>query len=232
MKLKSYQQETIMFESRLICEHENTENISDRSLTFTVQLRTLKDTDKIQNAIFQKIHRAIYGKRYSPDEFTFSMLIAGDVEGSRSGYIPIDVLKAPLYPHYHGLLVFSEKDWAIISSDLSAWFAAIRSSIVEIKEVKEPEIDEDGCYIHETVWIKKFESKPGKHTKYASALAVYIQYMVKADFIANKHSIVTYQPMVFPHDISKSPILAIKSNMLFDKLYEQETKFQLQRMRS
>tara|TARA_R100000935_G_C2837465_1_gene168963 strand:+ start:1503 stop:2201 length:699 start_codon:yes stop_codon:yes gene_type:complete len=232
MKLKSYQEETIMFQSRLLCEHEGLESTVDRSLALTIHLTTLRDTVRIQNAIFQKIHRSIYGGRYSPDKFTFSMLIAGDVESSRSGYVPVDVLKTPLYPHYHCLMVFSEGDWAIISPDLSAWIAVIRNSIAEIKEVKNSEINDDGCYISESVWIKKFEPKLDKHAKYASALADYIQYIIKADLIANKQSIDTYRPMVFPHDINKSPALERRSSMLFNELHEQEIKFQSQRMRS
>lgn len=228
MKLKPYQEETIMFESRLLCEHEGLENTFDRSLAFTIHLTTLKDTVRVQKAIFQKIHRSIYGWRYSPDNFTFSMLIAGDVEGSRSGYVPVDVLKTPLCPHYHGLMVFSQEDWAVISPDLSAWIAVIRTSIAEIKEVKNSEINGDGCYISESVWIKKFEPKLDKHTKYASALADYIQYIIKVDLIANKQSIDTYCPMVFPHDINKSPALVRRSSMLFNELHEKETKFQSQ----
>ncbi len=219
-----------MFESRLLCEHEGLESIADRSLAFTIHLTTLRDTVGIQKAIFQKIHRSIYGGRYSPDDFTFSMMIAGDVEGSRSGYVPVDVLKAPLYPHYHGLIVFSEGDWAIISPNLSAWIAVIRNSIAEIKEVKNSEINDDGCYISESVWIKKFEPKLDKHAKYASALADYIQYIIKADLIANKQSIDTYCPMVFPHDLDKSSMSTRRSKALFSRLHDIETKFLPQRM--
>lgn len=232
MKLNSNQTETIMYESRLLCEHEDIETAAQRALAFTIKVKHLSNTTHVQKAIFEKVHRAIYGTISKPDEFTFSMLIAGDVESSRDGFLSKRDLQDPLYPHYHGLIIFSKKDWAAISIDLSNCIAAIRNLVLRITEVEETEIDEDGCYINETVWIKKFEPKPLNIRQYNSELATYIQYVIKADLLANKQSISTYQPMVFPYDRHGSETTYKKSDELFKRLAQQQMLPQSQWMQA
>ena len=65
-------------------------------------MKSLANTISMQKAIFQKIHRVLYGKLSLANEFNFSIMIAGDVENTRSGYTSVDVLKNPLLSHYHG----------------------------------------------------------------------------------------------------------------------------------
>jgi hypothetical protein len=112
MKRIEEQQNTLMYISRLLHNHTSKDDASKRALVFTIQVNHLKNTDHVKKAIFQKVHRAIYGKLSSPDNFNFSMFIASDVESSRAGsYLPNEVLLKPLLPHYHGLIVFNKQDW-------------------------------------------------------------------------------------------------------------------------
>ncbi|WP_420859980.1 hypothetical protein [Marivivens marinus] len=204
MHYKIFQQEkidAIMYLSRLIDPHSEKSGIEERSLVFTIQMRTLTNIDHIQKAIFQKIHRSIYGKLSSSDEFNFSMFIAGDVEDSRSGWIPDHVLNKPIIPHFHGIIMFSERDWRMVNSNLSFWKHKIKSSILDIKEVKDDEVDEDGCIIKESIWIDRFKKDYHRDAKHHSPLGDYVQYSMKTHLQANRRGIYEYEPKVFPFDI-------------------------------
>jgi hypothetical protein len=227
MKLNSNQEETLMYLSRMLVQHDDITNIESRALIFTIEVRSLANTISMQNAIYQKIHRILYGKLSSANEKNFSIMIAGDVENSRSGYTPVDVLKNPLLPHYHGLMLFSVKDWEIINANLSHWIAEFRRVILEIQEVKPSEIDSDGVYLNESIWIKPFKTKKSNGAKHHSALAAWISYMIKCDLLANKQSIGTYQPTVFPYDKYMNQPVASKAEIIFNKLYRQQQEFEI-----
>ena len=159
MKKTEEQQNTLMYLSRILHNHTRKSDAPKRALAFTIQVKHLKNSYQLKKAIFQKVHRALYGKLYSHDDFTFSMFIASDVESSRSKYIPDDVLLKPLLPHYHGLIVFNKPDWDTVCENLPYWKGIIRSSISDIIEVKDNEIDDDGCIKSESIWIDIFEEK-------------------------------------------------------------------------
>src|SRR6056297_768920 len=111
MKKIYEQQITLMYLSRLLHKHTQKGDVAKRTLVFTIQVKHLKNTSSVKKAIFQKIHRALYGTLSSPDDFNFSMFFSSDVEASRSKYLPDEVLLEPIVPHYHGLIVFNKHDW-------------------------------------------------------------------------------------------------------------------------
>ena len=144
MRLNKNQQETLMYQSRLLFKHNNVETASDRSLLFTIYTNKVFDPEHVKRAIFQKMHRVFYGAISAPDNFTYSMMIAGDVECSKSGTVSLETLKTPYEPHYHGVIVFSKSDWCRIEPNLSEYIGLLKSAISDIREVKKPLIDDDG----------------------------------------------------------------------------------------
>ena len=228
--MKKHQEEineTIMYLSRLLDKHTNIVEVQANALIFTIQVRDLYNPERVQRAIFEKIHRAIYGKLSSPDEFKFTMFIAPDVEGSRSGYIPDHVLHDPMIPHYHGIILFSKPDWEVIRKNLSYWKGKIRSSIMDMREIKDDEIDQDGCIKKESVWIDLFDKKKCKDAKHQSPIGGYVQYAMKSHLQANRRSIYTYQPKVYPFDIYATDKDTSSASHLFDVLYGLQKKFQV-----
>jgi hypothetical protein len=207
------QQNTLMYISRLLHNHTSKDDASKRALVFTIQVEHLYNTNHVKKAIFQKVHRAIYGKLSSPNDFNFSMFIASDVESSRAGsYLPNKVLLKPLLPHYHGLIVFNKPDWDQISKNIPSWKGIIRSSISDIYEVKEDEVDE-------------FEERNVKGTKHQFPLGNYTQYAMKAHLQGVNRSILLHEPSVFPFDIYASEQDVVKSNHLFNKLWKQQVDY-------
>ena len=65
----------------------------DRSLVFTIYTNKVFDHEHFKRAIYQKPHRVLYGTLSAPDNFTYSMMIAGDVECSKTGAVqcPSDI---------------------------------------------------------------------------------------------------------------------------------------------
>ena len=88
MKRFEEQQNTLMYLSRFLNHHTNQGDALNRALVFTIQVKHLRTSKQVKKAIFQKVHRALYGELSSPDNFNFSMFIASHVESSRKGYVP------------------------------------------------------------------------------------------------------------------------------------------------
>ena len=229
MKKKDEINETIMYLSRLFDKHTNFVDVQANALVFTIQVKNFHNTDRVQKAIYEKIHRAIYERLSSPNDFTFSMFIAGDVEGSRSGYIPDHVLLDPMMPHYHGIILFSKQDWKVIRENISYWKSKIKSSISDIREIVDDEIDGDGCIIKESIWIDAFDKKKCNDAKHQSPIGDYVQYCMKSHLQAISRSIYTYQPKVFPFDAYANQKDIMSASHLFDVLYGLQRRFDQER---
>ncbi|WP_300550186.1 hypothetical protein [Roseovarius sp.] len=224
MKRIEEQQNTLMYLSRLLQGHTRKGDAEKRVLVFTIQVKHLSNTTQLKKAIYQKVHRALYEKLSSPDKSNFSLFIASDVESSRYKYVPDEVLLNPILPHYHGLIVFNKPDWDHICENLSYWKGKIRSSISDIKEIKDRETDGYGCIKSESIWIDVFDEKKVKGAKHQSPLGDYIQYSMKSHLQGVNRSILIHEPSVFPFDIYASDQDVICANRLFNELWKQQVQ--------
>ena len=229
MRLNTNKHETLMYQSRLFLKHNNVETASDRSLFFTIRTNKVPDHEHFKRAVYQKPHRILYGAISAPDNFTYSMMIAGDVECSKTGTVSLETLKTPHEPHYHGVMVFSKSDWCRIEPNLSEYIGRIKSALYDIREVKKPLIDDDGVCTWDTVWIKRFKESTKPRHKFSSSFSNYINYIFKADYHAQKHGIQSYVPSVFPHDLYPPKDKASSAESLFNQLCLVEEAYQEQR---
>jgi hypothetical protein len=229
MRLNKNQQETLMYQSRLLFKHDNVESASERSLAITIYTNEVFDTEHFKRAVFEKVHRILYGDLSKPDNFTYSIMIAGDVESSRSGTVGLETLKAAYEPHFHGLMVFSKSDWCRIEADLPKYISLTQSAISDIREVKKPLIDADGVSSWNTIWVRKFEESTKPKHKFSSSFSNYINYIFKADNHAQKHGIDTYVPSVFPHDLYPPRTQSSSTENMFKQLCLVEEGFQQKR---
>ena len=229
MRLNKNKQETLMYQSRLLFKHSNVESASERSLAITIYTNEVFDTEHFKRAVFEKVHRILYGDLSKPDNFTYSIMIAGDVESSRSGTVGLETLKAAYEPHFHGLMVFSKSDWCRIEADLPKYIRLIQSAISDIREVKKPLIDADGVCRWNTIWVRKFEESTKPKHKFSSSFSNYINYIFKADNHAQKHGIDTYVPSVFPHDLYPPKTKSSSTETMFKQLCLIEEGFQQKR---
>ena len=70
MRLNKNQQETLMYQSRLLFKHDNVESASDRSLVLTIYTNEVFDTEHFKSAVFQKVltsDKAAIGSK-NPDD--------------------------------------------------------------------------------------------------------------------------------------------------------------------
>ena len=229
MGLNKNKQETLMYQSRLLFKHDNVESASERSLAITIYTNEVFDTEHFKRAIFQKVHRAFYGDLSKPNNFTYSMMIAGDVECSKIGTVSLETLQNPYEPHYHGVMVFSKSDWCRIEADLPKYIYLIQSAISDIREVKKPLIDADGVCSWNSIWVRNFEESTKPKHKFSSSFSNYINYIFKADNHAQRHGIDTYVPSVFPHDLYPPKTKSSSTEAMFKQLCLIEEDFQQKR---
>lgn len=218
------QQNTLMYLSRLLQGHTQKGDAAKRALVFTAQAKDLKNSKHTKKSMYQKVHRKLYDKLSSPDEFNFSLFIASDVEASRRKYVPDEVLLNPILPHYHGIIVFNKPNWDHMCENIPYWKGEIRSSISDIKEIRDREGDGYGCIKSESIWIDVFDEKKVKGAKHQSPLGDYIQYSMKAHLQGVDRSILIHEPSVFPFDLYASDQDVIGANRLFNELWKQQVQ--------
>lgn len=219
MKKIEEMQYTLMYASRLIYSDESPENLHQRCIVFTIHTKTLYGSQSIKKAVFEKVHKAIYGCVSSPGRPTISVFIASDVESSRIKYVSDDVLQRPIVPHFHGLIVFNENDWDAVSEDIEGLIERIKHSIMEIKEVKPNDLGEGGGVISESVWMQPFHQAKHENTKHKFPLGNYIQYCMKAHLQACTRGMDAHEPSVFPFDAYASEADVTTANALFSRLW-------------
>ena len=229
MGLNIIKHETLMYQSRLFLKHNNVETASERSLVFTIYTNRVFDYEHVKRAVYQKMHRVFYGTLSAPNNFTYSMMIAGDVECSKTGTVSLETLKNPYEPHYHGVIVFSKSDWCRIEPNLSEVIGRIKAALYDIREVKKPLIDDDGVCTRDMIWIEKFKESTKPRHKFSSSFSNYINYIFKADYHAQKHGIQSYVPSVFPHDLYPPKDKSSSAEPLFNQLCLVEEAFQKKR---
>lgn len=216
------QQETIMYLSRLLHNHTRKGDAEKRTLVFTAPVKHLNNSKYEKETIYKKVHRTLYEKLKSHDNIICSMFIASDVEASRQGYIPNDVLLKPIIPHYHGVIVFHKHVWGRISENLSYWKDAISSSMSEVLD--DADADDDSP-LKKSIWIDQFDANKVKCAKHKFPLGNYTQYAMKTHLQANNRGIMLHEPSVFPFDIYNSEQDARSANRLFNDLWKQQVSY-------
>ena len=224
MKRIEEQQTTLMYLSRLLYTHTRKGDAAKRTFVFTIQVEHLKNSNNTKKSIYQNVYRALYDQLPSSDDCNFSMLIASDVESSRRKYVPDEVLLNPILPHYHGLIVFKKPDWEYMCENLSYWKGKIRSSISDIKEIRDREVDDYGCIKSEPIWIDVFDESKVHDAKHRFPLGNYTSYAIKSHLQSSNRSILIHEPSVFPFDLHATDADAIKANRLFNELWEQQVQ--------
>ena len=223
MKRLQEQQETIMYLSRLLHDHTRKGDAEKRTLVFTAPVKHLNNSKYEKEKFFKQVHRALYEEIPSHGEHIFSMFIASDVEASRQGYIPDDVLLKPIIPHYHGVIVFHKHVWDRISENLSYWQDVICSSMSEVLADNDEDVDDN--LLKKSIWIDQFDESKVRYAKHRFPLGNYTQYAMKSHLQANSRGIMLHEPSVFPFDIYNSEEDARRANRLFDDLWKQQVSY-------
>lgn len=222
MKRLQEQQETIMYLSRLLHNHTRKGDAEKRTLVFTSPAKHLNNSKYEKEIIYKNVHRTLYEKLKPHDNIICSMFIASDVEASRQGYIPNDVLLKPFIPHYHGVIVFHKHVWDRISENLSYWQDVISSSMSEVLD--DEDVDDDNRF-KKSIWIDQFDESKVRYAKHRFPLGNYTSYAMKTHLQANNRGIMLHEPSVFPFDIYNSDEDTRSANRLFNDLWKQQVSY-------
>jgi len=169
--------------SQSISHMDNKDNLDERSFFMTIKLRHKSDIDKVLKPIFIKINNVLYSKTIGSGSQKSSMIICGDVEGSR---LHIPEFKRPIYPHLHALLILSHEDHLVWKDKKEVLIALLNIEISSLLEVK--------SFDQNPVWIKPFDINKG-------SIIDTVAYIGKAFFQAQKSSLEFGASRVFPFEI-------------------------------
>ena len=74
MKLKTKQQEKLIYQCRLLFKHEDVQTVSNLSLVLTISVKEMSNCEQIKKAVYQKINRGLYGTLSSRVSFNYSIM--------------------------------------------------------------------------------------------------------------------------------------------------------------
>lgn len=175
--------------SRMLVGKSIENDFCTQSLVITIQVNNKKNSETLKLTLYKRLYKLLYGSAEDKRFANFSLLIAGDVEGTREGYAPLDTLKKPIYPHYHCLMMFSKSDWTRIAENFDEWRIMMVRTISAIREVKGKEIR-----------ITKFDRRLTPEKFQHQPLLYFTSYCTKCDRIASAMGISDYGPSVYPFD--------------------------------
>lgn len=118
--------------ARATCIHDHIDCLLERSIAFTVLVRKPAFCEDIKKVIFLKINRFLYKKRRTTGSRRSSVILCGDVEGTR---LNRGAFGRPIMPHIHGYLVLSPQDFESWRGRTRELTLGIQKSLLRIREV-------------------------------------------------------------------------------------------------
>lgn len=203
-----------MYSSMMIEEIRNRKKRAIWVLHGTISVKRKKNDPLLKKAIFEKIYKGVYGKRYSISGPKMSMMIVLDVESSRNGYVNQDALKNPVCPHYHFLLLLPSED---ISDTIKNVIIKIKNKIRELDEVETAE---------GSVWIGTGKPKKQRSRRYKDPISDLVDYYTKSFFHASKIGDFEYEPTVFPYQLHSQKDSVVRVSQRHKRLIAKQIFFE------
>lgn len=104
-----------MFASRFLFNQVEHESAGSRTSFLTIPVTNMVRPEQFKLQVNKKLNKTLIDLGGTTEGY--SMIIAGDVEGSRSGTIGLRVLQNPECPHYHGMCTFPPEVWKVVEDD-------------------------------------------------------------------------------------------------------------------
>lgn len=222
----SIQEETVAWTtSRLFSNQMKITGIENRCLMVSIKVSDMERYDKFKLQVYKKFLQALSDMKVEDGKDHISMLVAGDVEGSRKFNVDRSTMLNPYEPHYHVIIVFSTSLWDHLQGKLNRLMLCYANRLADLNETKFDRDDvKEGCYekyFWWTIYDDHIRNKISKY-KYRFPLGRLVSYSTKADFIANRLHLPNCQPSAFPHDLLLDENLINRSNSIFNVLVSRQ----------
>jgi hypothetical protein len=218
----SIQEETVAWTtSRLFSNQMQITGIENRCLMVSIKVSNMERYENFKLQVYKKFLQALTDMKVENGKDHISMLVAGDVEGSRKFNVDRSTMLNPYEPHYHMIIVFSTSLWDRLQDKLNRLMLCYANRLADLNETKfdrdDVEKGDHEKYFWWTIYDDHIRNKISKY-KYRFPLGKLVSYSTKADLIANRLHLPNCQPSAFPHDLLLDENLINRSNSIFNVL--------------
>lgn len=222
----SIQEQTVAWTtSRLFSNQTQITGIENRCLMVSIKVSDMERYENFKLQVYKKFLKALSDMKVGNGKDHISMLVAGDVEGSRKFNVDRSTMLNPYEPHYHMIIVFSTSLWDHLQGKLNRLMLCYANRLADLNETKFDRDDvEKGDYekyFWWTIYDDHIRNKISKY-KYRFPLGRLVSYSTKADLIANRLHLPNCQPSTFPHDLLLDENLINRSNSIFNVLVSRQ----------
>lgn len=216
------QEQTIAWmTSRLLSNKIKITGIENRCLMVSIKVSNMERYETFKLQVYKKLLKALTDMKVENGKDHISMLVAGDVEGSRKFNVDRSTMLNPYEPHYHMIIVFSTSLWDRLQDKLNRLMLCYANRLADLNETKfdcdDVEKGDHEKYFWWTIYDDHIRNKISKY-KYRFPLGKLVSYSTKADLIANRLHLTNCQPSAFPHDLLLDENLINRSNYIFNVL--------------
>lgn len=224
-KLSSQDHHVLWATSRLFSNQKKLTGIKNRCLLVSIKVSNMERDDSIKLQIYKKFIKTLNEMFIDTQNEDISMLVSGDVEGSRNFNVDRSTMLCPYEPHYHAILVFSDLLWENLHYRLEEVMIQYACNLADIAETKLRRTDIKSERFKRYLWWKIYDDQILKgigRLKYKFPLGRIVSYSTKADLIANRLHTTQCQPSVFPYDLLLDKKLINRSDSIFGQLMKRQ----------
>ena len=218
----SIQDQTVAWTtSRLFSNKMKITGIENRCLMVSIKVSNMERYDNFKLQVYKKFLKSLSDMKVENGKDHISMLVAGDVEGSRKFDVDRSTMLNPYEPHYHVIIVFSSSLWDHLQGKLNTLMHYYANHLADLEETKFKRVDVGSKRFRQYLWWKTHDDQMRKEFskfEYRFPLGNLVSYSTKADLIANRLHLTNCQPSAFPHDLLLDEHLINRSNSIFNVL--------------
>ncbi|PWK60551.1 hypothetical protein [Roseicyclus mahoneyensis] len=211
--------------SRLFSNQMKITGIENRCLMVSIKVSNMERYENFKLQVYRKFLYAVRDLKVDIRSDQISMLVAGDVEGTRKFNVDRSTMINPYEPHYHVIIVFSSSLWDKLQR---RFYYLMRSYAYHLADLNETKFEREDInknqyrqYFWWTIYDDQSRKKLSKY-EYRFPLGKLVSYSIKADLISNKLHLTKCQPSVFPHDLLLDEKAIKRSDSIFDTLVKRQ----------
>ena len=223
--LSAKDQNVTWLAARLFSNQKRITGIENRCLMVSIKVSNMERYENFKLQVYKKFLKALIDVKVDVGNDQISMLVCGDVEGSRNFNVDRSTMLNPYEPHYHLIIVFPISLWDHLQGRLNSLMSCYANHLADLEETKFKRVDVGSKRFRQYFWWKIYDDqvrkKLSKH-KYSFSLGNIVSYSTKADLISNKLHLTNCQPSTYPYDLLLDESIVKRSDSIFNTLIKRQ----------
>ena len=224
-QLSTQDQNVAWLTARLFSNQKRITGIENRSLMVSIKVSNMERYENFKLQVYKKFLKALTDMKVDVVNDQISMLVCGDVEGSRSLNVDRSTMLNPYEPHYHLIIVFPISLWDNLQGKLHRLMFCYANHLADLEETKFKRVDVGSKRFRQYFWWKIYDDQVRKKLskyKYSFPLGKIVSYSTKADLISNKLHLTNCQPSTYPYDLLLDESIVDRKILIFNKLAKRQ----------